>query len=113
MEQFLVHFNQHDKSPVIPVSVGRRTSLSHLSNALKNSSELKLPSRFASNTWNMTLTTLSDTETPQTYHHNKGQSHCFNTRNLNGKLYSTENDRKNKNILLEGAKKIIIIPEAI
>lgn len=66
-----MHFNQHDKSPVMPVSFGWWASLSHLCKDLRNSSELKLPSRFVSKTWNMTSTTISETAIPQTYHHTR------------------------------------------
>ncbi|KAL3840728.1 hypothetical protein ACJIZ3_025319 [Penstemon smallii] len=48
-EQFLVQSNQHDIKPAKPASRGCAMSVSRLSSTLRNSSELRLPSQFASN----------------------------------------------------------------
>lgn len=66
VEHFLP-LNQQDKNPKGPGIVGWRISVSRLCNALKNSSELRFPSLFVSNTWKIMSTTVSVKSTPQTY----------------------------------------------
>ena len=66
-----IQLNQQDKNPRGPGVAGWRISVSRLCNALKNSSELRCPSRFVSNTWKMMSTTVSVKSTSQTYRANQ------------------------------------------
>lgn len=68
MEQLFPQFQQHNRKSRSPASVGWAISLSRLCKTLINSSELKLPSRFASKTWKIISTTFSVRETPHTWH---------------------------------------------
>lgn len=50
-EQFcVVQFNQQDINPIKPASLGREMSPSLFCKTLRNSSALRVPSRFESNT---------------------------------------------------------------
>jgi hypothetical protein len=62
---------QQDKNPASPDSTGCAMSLSLLCKTLTNSSALRLPSWFESNKWKMISTTLSLSETPQTWYLNR------------------------------------------
>lgn len=65
-----LHFQQHDKKPMIPVSTGWAMSLSLCCSTLTNSSVLRFPSSFASNKWKTISTTLSERDKPQTWNLN-------------------------------------------
>jgi len=64
--EVFLHFQQHDKKPMIPVSVVWAMSLSRCCSTLTNSSVLRLPSPFASNKWKTISITLSERDKPQT-----------------------------------------------
>ena len=59
--------------PMGPRVAGWCIPVSRVCSALRNSSELRCPSWFVSNTWKMMSTTLSVNSTPQTYNANQGR----------------------------------------